>query len=47
MFSETRTDPATLAKMPQSFFRFRKDFAATGEALEIDVSADERFVLLL
>ena len=47
VFSETRTDPATLAKMPQSFFRFRKDFAATGEALEIDVSADERFVLLL
>jgi hypothetical protein len=47
VFSETRTDPSTLAKMPQSFFRFRKDFTATGEPLVIDVSADERFVLLL
>ena len=26
VFSDTRTDPETLAKMPQSFFRFRKDF---------------------
>ena len=47
VFSDTRTDPETLAKMPQSFFRFRKDFTATDEKLEFDVSADERFVLLL
>ena len=47
VFSDTRTDPATLAKMPQSFFRFRRDFTATEEPLEIDVSADERFVLIL
>ena len=47
VFSETRTTPETLAKMPQSFFRFRNDFTATEEPLEIDVSADERFILLL
>ena len=47
VFSDTRTDPATLAKMPQSFFRFRRDFTASDEPLEFDVSADERFVLLL
>ena len=47
VFSETRTDPATLAKMPQSFFRFRRDFTATDAPLDLDVSADERFVLLL
>ena len=54
VFSATRTDPATLAKMPQQFLRFRKDFTcgasgdrARPEPLEFDVSADERFVLLL
>ena len=47
VFSETRTDPATLAKMPQSFFRFNRDFTASAEPLEFDVSADERFVLIL
>ena len=47
VFSETRTDPKTLAKMPQRFLRFRREFTATDEPLEIDVSADERFVLLL
>ncbi len=47
VFSQTRTDPATLAKMPQSFFRFRRDFTSAGEPLEFDISADERFVLLL
>ena len=47
VFSETRTTPEVLAKMPQSFFRFRRDFEATEEPLELDVSADERFVLLL
>ena len=47
VFSETRTTPDVLAKMPQAFFRFRRDFAAADEALELDVSADERFVLLL
>ena len=47
VFSDTRTDPATLAKMPQSFFRFRREFTSSGEPLEIDVSADERFVMLV
>lgn len=46
IFTETRPD--ALAKAPFSFLRFRKDFAAIdGEDLEIDVSADERYVLLL
>ena len=48
VFSQTRTDAATLAKLPQAFFRLRRDFEAVpGEPLELDVSADERFVLLL
>ena len=47
VFSETRTDPETLAKMPQAFLRFRREFTASEEPLELDVSADERFVLLL
>lgn len=48
VFSETRTDAATLAKLPQAFFRMRCDFEAkAGEPLEFDVSADERFVLIL
>ena len=47
VFSDTRTDPETLAKMPQQFLRFRRDFTASSEPLEIDVSADERFILLL
>ena len=47
VFSETRTTPEVLAKMPQAFFRFRREFAASGEPLEFDVSADERFILLL
>ena len=33
--------------IPPEFCRFRKAFAATGERLTIDVSADERFVLFL
>ena len=47
VFSKTRTTPEVLARMPQAFFRFRRDFTVTAEALELDVSADERFVLLL
>ncbi len=48
VFSQTRTDAATLAKLPQAFFRLRRDFEAVpGAPLELDVSADERFVLLL
>ena len=56
VFSETRTTPDALAKMPQSFFRFRREFSvangapgqgAAPEPLEFDVSADERFILLL
>ena len=47
-FTETRTDPAALAKVPQTFLRFRRDFeVATDAPLTFDVSADERFVLLL
>ena len=48
VFSETRTDAETLARLPQAFFRLRRDFTAKdGTPLEFDVSADERFVLLL
>ena len=47
VFSETRTTPEALAKMPQSFFRFKREFVASGEPLEFDVSADERFILLI
>ena len=48
-FVETRPTPEFLAREPQTFLRFRRDFeAAPGAgALELDVSADERFVLLL
>lgn len=28
VFSQTRTDAATLAKLPQAFFRLRRDFEA-------------------
>ena len=48
VFSQTRPTPETLAPVPQAFLRFRRDFeAVAGEPLEIDVSADERFILLL
>jgi len=48
VFSATRTDAGILAKLPQAFFRLRRDFEVTdGEPLEFDVSADERFVLML
>ena len=48
-FTETRPTADFLARKPQTFLRFRRDFeAAPGAgALELDVSADERFVLLL
>ena len=46
VFTETR--PKNLRAEPSSFLRFRRDFTAiVGEPLEIDVSADERYVLLL
>ena len=46
IFTETR--PKGLEKVPSYFVKFRKDFdAVDGEPLEIDVSADERYVLLL
>lgn len=45
-FNETRPD--ALQNEPSTFVRFRKRFAAiAGEPLEIDVSADERYVLML
>ena len=47
VFSKTRTTPDELAKEETYFLRFRKDFTVSDEPLEIDVSADERFVLLL
>jgi len=46
IFTETR--PTGLETVPSYFVKFRKDFAAVeDEPLEIDVSADERYVLLL
>ena len=46
VFTETR--PKNLRAEPSTFLRFRRDFTAiVGEPLEIDVSADERYVLLL
>ena len=47
VFHDTRTDAATLAKEAQHFLRFRRDFESDGSPLELDVSADERYVLLL
>ena len=48
VFSETRPTPETLAQVPQTFLRFRCDFEADDASpLELDVSADERFILLL
>ena len=49
IFSETRTTPEVLARLPQTFLRFRREFEAESgaDALELDVSADERFILLL
>lgn len=48
VFSETRTDAGTLSRLSQEFYRLRCDFATQkGEVLEFDISADERFVLLL
>ena len=50
VFSETRSTPEALARVPQTFLRFRRDFdvpASGAEPLELDVSADERFILLL
>ena len=48
-FCDTAPTPGSLAREPQAFLRFRRDFEAApgGEALELDVTADERFVLLL
>ena len=48
-FTETRPTAESLAREPQTFLRFRRDFetAPGAGALELDVSADERFVLLL
>ena len=42
--SDAKFDPAG---EPVSFFRFRRDFVSDGTPLIVDVSADERFVLLL
>ena len=47
VFHDTRTDAATLAKESQYFLRFRRDFESDGSPLELDVSADERYALLL
>ena len=49
VFTETRPTPETLRRGPQCFLRFRNDFAVPdgAGALELDVSADERFILLL
>ena len=49
VFAETRATPEALSREAQFFLRFRRDFDAPAgaEPLEIDVSADERYVLLL
>ena len=48
VFSETRPSMEMLARQQQAFFRLRRDFECCADApLEFDVSADERFVLLL
>ena len=49
VFCDTRTTPEKLAVAPQSFLRFRCEFDAAADTapLELDVSADERYVLLL
>ena len=49
VFSETRSTPETLARVPQTFLRFRCEFDAVpgADAFDIDVSADERFALFL
>lgn len=49
VFAETRPTPESLAREPQVFLRFRRDFEVVPgeETFEIDVSADERFILLL
>ena len=48
-FADTRPTPESLARAPQCFLRFRCEFDAVpgAPAPELDVSADERFVLLL
>ena len=48
-FADTRTSPEALAAAPQTFLRFRCGFEVPPDAppLELDVSADERYVLLL
>jgi len=46
IFTDTR--PEGLETVPSHFVKFRKDFTAVAdEPLEIDVSADERYILLL
>ena len=48
VFSATRATPEELIKAPQRFLRFRREFAAVGSSpLEFDVSADERFIIML
>lgn len=42
-----RRDADVRNLIPPEFYRFRRAFTATAERLTIDVSADERFVLLL
>ena len=49
VFPDTRPTPESLARVPQVFLRFRRDFEVAEDAapLELDVSADERFVVFL
>ena len=49
VFTDTAADAAALAREPAEFVRFRVDFGvAPGDGpLALEVSADERFVLLL
>lgn len=48
-FADTRPSPESLRQSPQLFLRFRCNFALkkSSDSLVLDVSADERYILLL
>ena len=46
-YADKHVRAARAGTEPGFFFRFRNDFASDGSALRFDVTADERFVLLL
>ena len=46
-YGDAWKERATAGKVPGWFFRFRNDFDSDGSSIRIDVTADERFALLL